>query len=280
MVGGVRLRRVGSASSWAGLELTTGPGFASSSTRRGSATEQHITTKHAAHHLTTRISAHWLAKMLMKRSSLGSLRSANIIFRLSLVVTIVAALMPTIVRLSYGLPGMGSTGLQKAFFASTFLSQLWYVLIILGYMRSAILDYRRRAHCLKRLNVLAATPCHVSNAVMAEAMKGGQCNFATGLLGLLQVHKQHQLKQQQQQQQQPPQKRSSGASTTGGGGVPVATLVTGPSKNPCDVMEVPMLPLLSTDNAVALLLTRRLILKFGLRYFRRIELYQGQTLVS
>jgi hypothetical protein len=257
------------------------------------------------------IRASWLARMLLRRADLGARFMSLSLQRVGVVLALVAGFLPMIVRLSYGLPPMGASPTQQLALCFSLAITVFFTVVILSYMRTALVDYRRRTNSLKRLSKLCSPDFTAGRQLVLSARYGSAAGTAAGtatvvnLMAPARVRDAASMRLSGQVLQANPMV----APPTPGGGAeddsvelsPIAAqplhsrqpdgspdsaaaaLKTGRRQTLLPhneaVLVHSLIPLDCPGNAISFLLTRRLLLHFGQRYFLRIQAYQSYALL-
>jgi hypothetical protein len=261
------------------------------------------------------VRASWLARMLLRRADLGARSMSLALQRVGAVLALLAGFLPMIVRLSYGLPAMGASATQQLALCLSLAITVFFTVVILSYMRTALVDYRRRTNSLKRLSKLCS-PDFTAGRQLVLSARYGSAPGTTTVVNLMLPSRGRgesptRLSGQVLQANPMVAPPSSGGRLEDDSAVELApiaaqplhrrqsdgrTSTTLPSPGsysaalkpgrrrtllPHDeaVLVTSLIPLDCPGNAISFLLTRRLLLHFGQRYFLRIQAYQSYALL-
>jgi hypothetical protein len=173
-----------------------------------------------------------------------------------MIICLITAFIPIGVRAMVGLPPLGLNASQAALFICFIYCQFWFPAIIFSYVRVSILDLRRRWKCLDSLTLLGGRRCALVNKTRAFSTSRILRASMTGLL-------------------------PTGVASESNEAAPaVVSPLTRPrsSFHISDGVE-PILPLDTSENVVAWLVTRRLLVNVGYRYFIRLGALNSQAVL-
>lgn len=286
----------------------------------------------------------WLARALISRANSGAARMHKWLTRLLLVLSIVGALLPMVVRLCFSMPAFGYTPMERAALVCCALVSAGFNSVIGGYMRVGIRDYRRRTNSMRRLARLCSPDfregrdlCRTSIAFQQPTPAlphgsdsgGAPTRPASVLTTQLPTHviaaaagfRPQSASSSSTSSLSSPRssehftsnpmadaEAAAGAALHTGGGIsmqqrrargsaavpssisagsparpgplplPTATAPRSLLPNGKRLVVSQVIPLDDPGNALAFLLTRRLLLQFGGRFFRRVQSYQSLSL--
>lgn len=101
-----------------------------------------------------RVRASWVAQQLLRRGHAGGLPTQRRLRWINWTLAFVLGFTALVVRVSYGLPAIGSTDLERTAMLVSIATALGFAYVILSYQRTALGDYHMRASALRRMLAL------------------------------------------------------------------------------------------------------------------------------
>jgi hypothetical protein len=197
---------------------------------------------------TVLVSAVELAQNIFREANRSGQAISGKLRRVMGYVIFVSVFITLTIRALYGMPPVGDNVTQIIVFLCSMYCQYWFPTSIFIFVRVSMLDYRRRWKCLEFMLLLAGR-----TAGLVNKTRHYTTNAIINALGTPNT----------------PRDLSQRMKAFAAGGVG--------SFHIADGVE-PILPLLTSDNVVAWLVTRRLLLNVGLRYVVRLNAYNSQAL--